>query len=472
MKSTVETLSPTRVRLAVEVPFDELKPSFDAAYKKIGAQVKVPGFRPGKVPGRILEQRFGRPAILEQVINDAIPKAYGEAIRDNEVRVLGQPEIEVTNIEDGAAVSFTAEVDVRPEITLPDTAALAVTVDDIVVPEDEIDEQVGLLRERFATLTGVERAAQDGDYVSIDLDATVDGEPVEGGSTTGLSHEVGSGGLLDGLDEALVGMSAGDSTTFQTELPAGDAEGATADVAVTVRSVKAKDLPELDDEFAQTASEFDTLDELRTDVRTRLERVKAMQQGGQARDRLVETLIEAVDVPLPESVVASEVEWRQHAIDHQLEQSGLTMADYLSAEARSEEELQAELRGNAEKAVASQLILETYADQHEIGVSNDDLMQHIVMQAQRYGVKPEEYAQQMSESGQISAVVADIRRNNALAVLLEATTVTDASGRPVDLAALRPKPETVPATPEADIDESDPEPDSADAGAVPAEPVR
>lgn len=490
MKSTVEALSPTRVRLAVEVPFDELKPSFDAAYKKIGAQVRIPGFRPGKVPGRILEQRIGRPVILEEVINSAIPKAYTEAIRDNEVRVLGQPEIEVTKIEDGDAVSFTAEVDVRPEITLPELDSLAVNVDDITVSDDEIDEQVGLLRDRFATLIGIERAAQDGDYVSIDLEATVDGAQVEGGTTTGLSYEVGSGGMIPGLDEALAGLSAGESSTFQTELPAGEAAGAMADIALSVRAVKQKELPELDDDFAQTASEFDTLAELRADVVTRLERVKALQQGNQARERLVESLIESIEVPLPESVVASEVEWRQHAIDHQLEQSGLTLADYLDSEERTEDELQTEMRVNAEKAVASQLILDTYADDREIGVSNDDLMQHVVMQARRYGVKPEEFAQQMTEAGQVQAVVAEIRRNKALSVLLEAATITDASGRPVDLAALRPTPETV-AAPEAGPDEDDLDDDGFDdeidegrqdeevdedgedgAGSVPVEPVR
>ena len=475
MKCTVETLSPTRVRLAVEVPFDELKPSFDAAYKRIGAQVKVPGFRPGKVPGRILEQRIGRPAILDEVVNDAIPKAYDDAIRDNAVRVLGRPEIEVTKIEDGDVVTFTAEVDVRPDLELPEMDTLVVTVDDISVSDEDIHEQVSALRERFATLTGIDRPAENGDYVSIDLEATVDGEPVEDGSATGLSHEVGSGQLIDGLDEALVGLSTGESRTFQTELPAGPAAGRTADVVVTVRSVKVKELPELDDEFAQLASEFDTFDELRADARTRIERVKSVGQGVQASDHLVEALIAAVDVPLPDAVVTGEVDWRQHNITHQLEETGVTLSAYLEAEGQSEEDFKAELRANAEKAVATQLLLDAYADQEQLGVSEEDLTQQIVTQARRYGVTPEQFAQQLSQNGQLPALMSDVRRNKALALLLDAATITDESGRPVTIAALRSQPAGSAAGGSedtgADSDGTDPAgvPGADDASAVPTD---
>jgi trigger factor len=420
------------VRLAVEVPFDELEPSLDAAYKRIGAQVRVPGFRPGKVPRRILEQRIGRPAILDEVVSDAVPKAYDEAIRDNAVRVLGRPEIEVTRIDDGDVVAFTAEVDVRPDMELPAMNSLAVTVEDMTITDEEIDEQLAALRDRFATLTDVERPTEDGDYVSIDLEATVDGELLEDGSATGMSHEVGSGQLIDGLDEAVVGLSAGESATFHTELSA-EAAGRTADVVVTVRSVKTKELPELDDEFAQTASEFDTVAELRADTRSRLQRVKAVGQGVQASDHLMEALISAVTAPLPESVIAGEVEWRQHTIVHQLEENGQTLESYLASEERSEEEFLAELRVNAVTAVTRQLILDAYADQEQVGVSEEDLTQHIVMQARRYGIPPEQFAQQLSQGGQLPALMADVRRNKALALLLEAATITDESGRPVDL---------------------------------------
>jgi len=473
VKSTVETLSPTRVRLAIEVPFDELKPSFDAAYKRIGAQVRVPGFRPGKVPGRVLEQRIGRPAILEEVVNEAVPKAYEEAVRDNSVRVLGRPEIEVTKIEDGDVVAFTAEVDVRPDLELPAPDSLVVTVEDMTVTDEEVDEQITALRDRFATLTGVDRPVEDGDYVSIDLEATVDGEPVEDGSTTGLSHEVGSGELIDGLDEALVGLSAGESTTFRTDLPAGEAAGRSADVAVTVRSVKVKELPELDDEFAQTASEFDTIEVLRADARSRIERVKAVGQGVQASDHLMEALIGSVEAPLPESVVAGEVEWRQHNIVHQLEESGRGLPDYLESEGHSEETFQAELRVNAEKAVATQLILDAYADQQEVGVSEEDLTQHIVMQARRYGVAPEQFAQQLSQSNQLPAMMSDVRRNKVLALLLDAATITDASGRPVELTALRSGPGAGSGVPDAtaagDTDEAEAATSTDEASAVPTD---
>ena len=279
MKSTVENLGPTRVRLAVEVPFDELKPSFDAAYKKIGAQVRIPGFRPGKAPARIIDQRVGRAAVLEEAVNTALPKAYGDAARESGVRVLGQPDIEVTSLDDGKQLAFTAEVDVRPEITLPDLTAVAVTVDDVAVTDDEVDEQLDALRERFATLIGVERPVQSGDYVSIDLVALIDGTEVEGGSASNLSYEVGRADLVDGLDDAIIGTNAGESVTFDTTLRSGDHAGDQAAVTATVNSVKEKELPTVDDEFAQLASEFDTVDELRADLRARFEPRQSVRAG-------------------------------------------------------------------------------------------------------------------------------------------------------------------------------------------------
>ncbi len=446
MKSSVETLSPTRVRLAVEVPFDELKPSFDEAYKKIGAQMRVPGFRPGKVPGRVLEQRLGRPVILEEVVNHAVPRAYDEAVRENAVRVLGRPEIEVTSIEDGALVAFTAEVDVRPELALPEMSGLAVTVEDLAVADEEVDEQIGALRDRFAALITAERAAEAGDVVSLDLTTSVDGEPVADGAAEGLSHEVGSGQLIDGLDDAITGLSSGESATFQTDLSAGEYAGRTAEVTVTVRSVKTKQLPDLDDDFAQDASEFDTVDELRADTEQRLRQMKVVEQGTQARDHLLEALIGELEVPLPDSVVTGEVDWRRHNITHQLEESGLTLEGYLAGEEQTEGEFTAELRSNAEKAVATQFILDAYADQEQVGVSEQDLTQHIVMQARRYRIPPEQFAQQLAEGNQLPSMMADVRRNKVLAMLLEAATITDQSGRTVDLSELRGTPTGGPAT--------------------------
>ncbi len=437
MKSTIETLSPTRVRLAVEVPFDELAPSLDKAYKNIAKQVRVPGFRPGKAPARIIDQRVGRAVVLDEAVQDAIPRAYADAVRDNAVRAVGQPEIELTRLDDGESLAFTAEVDIRPDVVLPDVGAFSVTVDDVAVAEQEIDERLDALRERFGVLRGVDRPVAEGDYVSIDLLATIDGDELPGGSTTGMSYEVGGGDLMAGLDEALAGAVAGEQRTFRTELVAGEQAGRTADVAVTVRSVKEKELPELDDDFAQTASEFDTLDELRADLRTRLEQVKQLEQGVQARDRVLAALLAATEVPLPESAVQSEVEWREHDIGHQLENAGMSIEDYLGMEERSREDFDADLRGSSETAVKTQLVLDAVAEREQLGVSEADLTQHVVSQASRLGLSPQDYADQMAQAGNLSALVAEVRRGKALAYVLEQATVTDSSGRPVDLGALR-----------------------------------
>jgi trigger factor len=317
-----------------------------------------------------------------------------------------------------------------------------------------VDEQVDRLRERFAVLKGVERPVQDGDYVSLDLAATVDGEEVPGGTATGLSYEVGSGQLLEGIDEAIIGLESGAATTFTTALVGGEHAGRDAEVAVTIRSVKEKDLPELDDEFAQTASEFDTLAELREDVLTRLTQVKGIEQGVQARDKVLEALLAAVEVPLPESIVAAEVDYRKHDIGHQLENAGLTLEGYLEADSKTAEEFDAELDENARTAVKSQLVLDALADTEEVGVGNEELTSEVVRRAQQSGMQPQEFADQVVESGQLPLLIADVRRGKALAVVLQSATITDASGRTVELEALRgplgAAPETVEAPAEDD----------------------
>jgi trigger factor len=440
VKSTIEELGPTRVRMAIEVPWGDLDHAFGEVYKELGRQVRIPGFRPGKVPNRVLDQRIGRPVVLEQVVQHAIPEVYSEVVRENQVRVLGQPEIEVTRLDDNEALAFTAEVDVAPQLELPSLENLAVTVDDVEVTDEEIDQQVDVMRERFAMLTGVDRPAQDGDYVSIDLEATLDGEVLEDGTTSGMSYEVGSGNLMEGLDDAIRGLSADESKTFQTALLSGPNAGETADVTVTVRSVKEKQLPDLDDEFASTASEFDTLAELRDDVRTRLARTKALQQGAQARDKLVEHLLETIEVPIPETLVEREIEWRNRAFEQELQQAGMDWDTFLSISgSESREAYDAEQRTSVEQAVKTQFILDAIADAREVTVDNDDLSAQIIAQAQRSRMAPEQYAQQLQQSGNIAEFVADVRRTKALAQLLEQTTITDASGNVVDLEALRPR---------------------------------
>ena len=297
MKTDVEELSPTRVRLSVEVPFDELKPSLDKAYREVGRQVRIPGFRPGRVPPPVIDRRVGRDVVLSQAVNDAIPDLYAKAVADGDIYALGQPEVEITNLDDGKELTFTVEVDIRPKFELPDLSSLSVTVDDTLVTPDEVAERLAMLQDRFASLKGVQRPVAEGDHVSIDLSASVDGKPVEDAQASGLSYPVGSESLLDGLDQALIGMSAGESATFSTELAGGEFAGQEADVTVTVHSVKAKDVPGLDDDFAQMASEFDTLGELRADTRAQLERDKAMRQVMQARDLALDAVLDQVDHP-------------------------------------------------------------------------------------------------------------------------------------------------------------------------------
>ena len=460
MQSAVETLSPTRVKLTVEVPFDELKPSLDAAYKNLAGQVKIPGFRQGKVPPRILDQRVGRGAVLAEAVEDAIPRFYSEAVRTNEVTVLGQPEVDVTQFADGDPLIFTAEVDVAPTIELPPYDDLAVTVDDAETVDDKVEDQLASMRDRFATLVGVEnRPVQTGDYVSIDLVATVGGEPVEGGETSGMSYEVGSASLIDGLDDAIVGATVDEERTFQTTLVAGEHAGATADVTVTVRSLKEKSLPELDDDFASMASEFDTLEQLRSDLRGRLERVAKLQQGMQARDKVLEALLERVDVPMPEKVLEAEVDYRNHEMQHQLEQAGLTLSAYLEHQGQTQEEHDAEVRTNAVSSMKAQFVLDAIADKEELGVDDAELTETVVRRAQQAGMPPDQYANQIVQSGRLGVLVAEVRRSKALAQVLKSATVTDASGNVIDLESLY----DTPAAPVAD-DEPDPtdEPDGDD----------
>jgi len=433
VKSTVETLSPTRVRLSVEVSFEELEPSVRRAYRSISDQVRIPGFRPGKVPPRLIDQRIGRAVVLEEAARNAIPQHYIEAVREHEVKPLGRPAVEITKLQDGEVLEFTVEVDVTPQIELPDLSSVSITVDPVEVAEEEVDEQLRILRERFATLKGVQRPAQIGDYVSIDLVATIDGEEVPGGSATGVSYEVGSGQLLEGLDDTLVGMTANESATFTSTLVGGEYAGQEAQVAVTVRAVREKELPDLDDSFAQLASEFDTLEELRADLRTRRERAKRLEQAFQARDKVLEALLERTEIPVPEGVVQEEVDFRKQSMREQLERIDRSWEEYLESENTTEEQLDQELRESATKALKTQLLLDAIADAEEVGVNDTELTQEVIRRAQAQGAQPREYAERLQRQGQLPMVVADIRRGKALALAVEQATVTDTAGNPVDL---------------------------------------
>jgi trigger factor len=435
VKTDVEELSPTRVKLTIEVPFEELKPSLDKAYREVAKQVRIPGFRPGHVPPRVIDSRIGRTHVLEQAVNEAVPDLYNKAVAEHEVVPLGQPDLEITKLDDGKELAFTAEVDVRPSFELPDLEQLSVTVDNAEVDPDQVEEYLRALRERFASLRTVDRPVQTGDFVSIDLAATIDGTAVEDAQASGVSYEVGTESMLDGLDEALAGMSAAESATFTAELAGGTQAGETADVLVTVNSVKVKELPELDDEFAQSASEFDTVGELRAATRKQLEAMRQQGQAGQARERLLDQLIEQVDIPLPERLVAAEVDGRRDSLNDQLSRAGLSMESYLESAGTTQAKLDEDFDEAARRSVKAGFILDKIAAQEELSVTGEQLSAYVTEQAYRMGVAPDRLAQQLSDSGQLRAVAGDVLRGNALTVLAERARVIDEAGRPVYVTA-------------------------------------
>jgi trigger factor len=418
VKSVVESLNPTRVRLAVEVPFEELEPSIKSAYQRIAAQVNVPGFRRGKVPPVVIDQRIGRPAVLDEAVNEALPRLYSQAVDDNELRPLGQPDVDVTDFADGQELKFTVEVDVRPTVKLPEWAGLQVHVDDADVTDDDVEAQLQQLRSRFGTLVGVDRPAMDGDFVVIDLEATKDGEPVEDGQATAVSYQIGSGELVPGIDEAVLGLSAGESARFHTTL-VGTHAGEEVDCTVNVSAVKEQQLPVLDDEFAQTASEFDTLDELRADLAERAARVKRIQQAVEARDAVLDKLLEeAGEIPLPEGVISAQVE--EHLSD------GHGDDDH-------REEFEDDLRRN----LTAQFVLDELVKAEDLQVSQEELTSFLLQRAARSGIDPNQLIQQYVESGTIPALVSEVARGKALALVVEKAQILDASGRPVELDQLR-----------------------------------
>ena len=417
MKSTVENLSDTRVKLTVEIPFEDLQDSIQQAYKRIASQVNVPGCRRGKVPTRIIDQRFGRGVVLEEVVNAEVPKAYDEAVRSNELRPLGQPEVEVTQIEDGELIAFTAEVDVTPQFDLPDYKGLEVEVSDSVVSDEDVDEQVEQLRKRFATVTPVERAAETGDLVLVDVKGELDGEELEDFAGTALTFEVGAEGMIEGFSEAVTGKSEGDTVTFDHTPDEGPYEGKSISVTVDLKGVRERTLPEADDEFAQLASEFDTVAELRDDLRTKLQGNRLVEQGYEAREKLAERLLELVDFPLPEAFLQAQI--------------GEHFAD-----GHGDDEHRAEVEENTRQSLKTQLVLDKIADTEDLGVEQAELIQWLVQQAPRYGMSADQFANALAEAGQVGTAVADVRRGKALALVMQEAKVTDASGKTVDLSAL------------------------------------
>ncbi len=422
MKSTIETLSPTRVRLDIEVAYSEMTTHVADAYKKVATQVNIPGFRKGKVPASMIDQRVGRGTVLDEAINAALPDFYGQAAREHTVAVIGRPVVDVKEFVDNEKLVFTVEVDVRPEVTLPDFSKIEVEVDDVTVSDADIDEQIESLRTRFGTLTTVERVIANGDFATLDMNAFINGETVEGGQANDLSYEVGSDKMIPGLDEILIGMAVGDTKRFETEL-VGQQEGEKGEVEATVKAVKERELPPVDDAFAKLASEFDTLAELREDFRERLGRVKKMEQGTQARDRLVEKLLADLDIPVPDTLVELEVN------------------DHLEGEGRLEDAVhRAEVDGEVRASLKSDFLLDAIVQSEDVQVTEIELTEYLVRTSQRYGMAPQQFAEELQKAGQISQLVAEVTRAKALASVLGRITVKDASGALIDLEALRPQP--------------------------------
>ena len=421
MKSDIENLSDTRIKLTVELPFDELGDEVEAAYKRIAQQVQIPGFRKGKVPRQIIDQRFGRGAVLEEVVNAAVPPAYDAAIAEAEVVPLGQPQVEVTEIEDGEKIAFVAEVDIRPDFELPEYKGLAVEVDPLAVTDADVDEQLTLLAKRFGSYTEVERATVDGDVLLIDLAATANGTDIEELAQQAMSYEVGEDGLVPGLDEAVIGKSAGEVATFDFTPEFGEYEGTPISVSATVSAVRERVMPELDDDLATMASEFDTLDELKADLRTKLERSRLMERGQEARELVHDQLLDSVDIPLPANLIDAEVE--QHFENH----------------GEADDEHRAEVESDARKALKSQFVMDKIAEAEDVQVGEGELSQWLMMQAPRYGMSPDQFAQALGEAGQVPMAVSEVRRGKAMAVVLESAVITDTEGNAIDLSELNPQ---------------------------------
>ncbi|HIT76613.1 MAG TPA: trigger factor [Candidatus Avipropionibacterium avicola] len=439
MPSTVEQLSPSRVKITIEVPFSELKPSIDKAYREVAKQINIPGFRKGKVPPMVIDQRVGRGTVLQEAINEALPQFYGAAVEEHKLVPLAQPEVEVTNLVDKEKVEFTAEVDVRPEFDLPDFSTISAEVETVEVTDADVEEQLQALRERFATSTVVERAAAEGDVVTISLVARKDGEELADATAEDLQYTIGAGGMLDGLDEAATGLSAGETTTFTTTLVGGAHKGEEVEVELTVSQVSERELPEVDDDFAQLASPYDTIGEVTDQIREELTRRHRLEQAQNARDAVLATAIEDLEIDVPEGIRTSELAARKEQINNQLAQMGVTLEEYLaeSEEAEDEDAFWADVEKRSSDALTSQLVLDKYADENEIGVDQNELLQHVMQIAQQSGVDPQQELQHMVEHNHMPEYMAEIRRRKALAAIVEAATITDAAGDPVDLSNLQ-----------------------------------
>lgn len=416
--STVEKLTPTRAKLTITVTPDDLKPSVAHAYEHIAQDVQIPGFRKGKVPAPIIDQRIGRGAVIEHAVNEGLDKFFREAANEQNLRVVGKPSADITqwpNEKDFSGdLIVEVEVDVRPEIEVPSFDDITLTVDAVEADEAALDAELDTLRARFGTLIPVDRPAAKGDFVELDLVATIDGAEID--RAEGVSYEVGSGELLEGIDDAIESLTAGEDTTFNSKLVGGDHAGSEAEVSVSVKAVKERELPEADDDFAQIASEFDTIAELRASLAERVSEQAVFGQGSAARDQLIETLLEKIDIPVPPKLIEDEVH------------------NHLESENRLEDdEHRAEVTEASEKQFRTQVLLDTIAEQADVQVSQEELSQYIIQSAAQYGMAPQEFVEALQSSNQLPALAGEVARNKALAVALGKVKVVDSNGKTVDL---------------------------------------
>ena len=439
MKSSTESLSPTRIKLTIEVPFEEFEPSLDEAYKTIGSQVTVPGFRKGKVPAAVVDQRVGRTVVLDEAINSVLPQWYSQAVQEQEIQPLSQPEIDLTKFSDGEPIEITAELDIRPEI---DAARRLGHHGRGRRRRGRRRRRRRADRRRCASVSPrsprSSAPSQDGDSLTIDLAATdKDGEPIEGAEAQGMPYTVGQGEVLDGLDEAVIGLEAGGTATFSSQLVGGELKGKDVEVTVTVTDVKERHLPELDDEFAQMASEFDTVDELRADLLERVTRGKRMEQANEARDLVLDEIIGQIDVPLPDALVAEELGSRREQVTQQLAFAGMSMEAYLEDEGQTAEEFEADLERRVRESIIAQFVLDQVVADGEFGIDDTELSQHIMRRAQQSGQDPNSYVQHIMEHNHVPEMMSEVLRGKALASLVESATVKDASGNDLELSRLR-----------------------------------
>ena len=422
MKISVRNLEPTKVKLTVTVEPEELNPYLDAARKEIAKQVNVPGFRKGHVPGKIIDQRIGFAAVAGEAVNDAVPELYSKALDEKKIRPMAQPEFDVQDVpqsaNDETKLKFTATVERRPDIELPEIVGLEIAISKPEVKDEDVDKRLETLRQRFGTLVGVDRPAAKGDFANIDLTAEIDGETVD--SQEGVSYELGSNTMLDGLDEALDGLSAGEETTFEGTLEAGEHEGQKATVKVKVNSVKAEELPELNDEFASEASEFDTLDELKADIRKAAAQDAEGRQATEARDAFIAKLQEGLEIPVPKGVKAN-------MVAEQLK--GMTPDP---EKATKEQKAQAE--ETVEKELRDQMVLDALAEKLDVQVSQSDVFNFLASIAQQYGMDPNNFIQAIIKNGQLGSAVQEVGRSKGLLAGMRAVKFT-ADGEVVDLSA-------------------------------------